>query len=190
MMRSQKNQGTHALFNTPFKRASMNTMHVVAKTMHAEFTRLKPEVFHQLLYFEDYHNFAKSRFPAAFIDPILDPILAPFDLTTEDLQIEIAKVTGDHTHYLHFHTGTEAVCLVMGHDAHVPAPSPHALVILEGRQIPATEYLTVEFPVKTPHTFTCEEGGSLWFLSIQSPPLVRIENGQPVDDFYLTAYQV
>lgn len=124
----------------------------------------------------DYHGFWKTRLPEDF----LRSILAPYPLQPSELQIEIVKVDRDLTGEIHYHTHAHAVIYTLG-EAEGVEDAARALAYGGDawRQIQSGEEVNV--PPGTAHGFSVEPGGTLWFLSVQAPPIV---GHQESDDYH------
>lgn len=122
----------------------------------------------------DYHGFLKSRLPEEFLASVLDP----FNLTADDVQIEVVEVTKDLSHEVHYHEAAYAYCVGMGEKYHV-APPQKAKAFLNDHWFSFNDGDSVEIPQRVKHGFTIEEGGILNFLSVQAPPIV----GHGHDDY-------
>jgi mannose-6-phosphate isomerase-like protein (cupin superfamily) len=138
--------------------------------------RLSPDSVSGMISMIDYHGFRKSRLPHGF----LQPILAPYQLETDDAEIEIVRVDTDLTGEVHYHEYAHAVIAALG-GAEGFENAQRALAYHgEGwRRIQSGEELDI--PPGTPHGFSVERGGVLWFLSIQAPPIV---NHHGADDYH------
>lgn len=129
----------------------------------------------------EYHNFWKARLPVHWYEGIL----LDLGLDTKDVLVEIAKVKGDHAKDLHYHKISHAICIVLGPQTGFPEVSMGRVVRNADTYI-AEENLECYFPTECRHTFhggvstEDNDDGSLYFISIQSPPLLSKEN----DDFY------
>jgi quercetin dioxygenase-like cupin family protein len=127
----------------------------------------------------DYHGFAKSRLPEEF----QKKVLWSYKLTPSEVQIEVIKVTTDLRHEIHYHAEAFAYVVGLGSREHLPEPRGASVYLGHSwKSFAAGEKL--EIPAGTNHGFTVEEGGELWFLSIQTPPIV---DGQGRDDYYRPA---
>lgn len=148
--------------------ADLKTLQQIAESILDTLRNATPEEAAKLLEMVDYHGFLKSRLPAEF----LENILAPYNLTPEEVQIEIVKVDKDLTSEVHYHEGSFAYCVCLGEAYHTEAPRS-ASAFLNDRWSPVKEGDVVAIPAGTPHGFTVEEGGVLFFLSVQAPPIVN-----------------
>lgn len=131
------------------------------------------------LVFEDYHGFQKSRLPSS----VLAKVLLSRGLTEADVQIEVVRADRDLTSEVHYHEAAAAYITILGAELGFENPQggryflEHAWhLAIPGQEIP------IEAGV--PHGFTVDAGGRLYFLSVQSPPIVR-ENGH--DDYFKVA---
>ena len=125
--------------------------------------------------FIDYHGFKKARLP----EGLVAEVATAAGCKPEELQVEIASVHGDLTHEVHYHRDTTAFVACLGPAEKFPTPQKAQAFIRKWFDFTVGQ--TVEIPPNTPHGFTVGEGGVLYFLSIQSPPIVG-EDGQ--DDYF------
>jgi mannose-6-phosphate isomerase-like protein (cupin superfamily) len=130
----------------------------------------------RLLSFQDYHGFSKTRLP----DDVLEEVLSGAGLTNEQLQVEIVGVNSDLTHEVHLHKESDAYVIVLGRGTNFEGPK-NAKQFQGGKWIEVSENQEIQIPKGTPHGFTVEDGGVLYFLSLQLPPIVD-EQG---DDDYV-----
>lgn len=136
--------------------------------------------------YTEYHNFWKCRLPLSWYKGILDTLY----IDPEDLLVEVAKVKGNHAKDLHYHKISHAICIVLGPETGFP-PCYYGSVVIDRQISPSDENLECYFPTMCEHTFhggistEDNEDGSLYFISIQSPPLLTKEN----DDFYFVYEQ-
>lgn len=130
----------------------------------------------KIFQFQDYHGFSKTRLPEDF----LQKVLALHGETKENMQIEIVGVHADLTNEVHKHENSDAFVVILGLHTNFAEPfnaqaykNNHWEFVTEGQEI--------EIPRGTPHGFTVAvNAGSLFFLSIQTPPIVD-EHG--TDDY-------
>jgi len=131
--------------------------------------------------YEEYHNFWKCRLPVDWYSDVMDTL----NLGTHDLLVEVARVKGNHAKDLHYHKISHAICIVLGSKTGFNVtPYDSAVQIKEHIEF-AYEDLECYFPPKCKHTFYGSihdesDEGDLYFISIQSPPLLTEENY----DFY------
>lgn len=130
----------------------------------------------KIFHFEDYHGFSKTRLPEDFYSKVL----ALHGETPENMQIEIVGVHADLTDEVHVHEKSDAFIIVLGLQTNFAKPF-NAQAYIGGQWQFVEEGMEIEIPRGTPHGFTVAlNGGALFFLSIQSPPIVG-EDG--VDDY-------
>ena len=135
---------------------------------------------------EDYHNFSKVRLPLSWYDDLL----INKEWTTDDVLVEIARVEKDNADKLHYHKLSHALCIILGPKTGFPKCS-RGTVQLHNQRYQALINKEFYFPQNCPHTFhggietKDNPKGYLYFLSIQSPPLLTKNN----DDFYLLQYK-
>jgi mannose-6-phosphate isomerase-like protein (cupin superfamily) len=123
--------------------------------------------------YTNYHNFWKALVPQWLYKDILDV----YEITTEDVLVEIARVKGDHAKDLHYHKISHAFCIILGENVGVENSEGSVQIdnIISETQ-PGEDFY---FPTGCHHTFYGGEK-DLYFLSIQNPPLLTKDN----DDFY------
>ena len=131
----------------------------------------------KMLLMIDYHGFAKARFP----EPFLYDVVTSIGLDPKDIQLEVVHVGCDLTHEIHRHLEATAFATCLGNTEGFPSPKDAMAFVIDHWFTVFTGDL-IEIPAGTPHGFTVGEGGTIHFLSVQSPPIVR-ENGH--DDYYL-----
>ena len=119
------------------------------------------------LKFINFHGFQTSRLP----DSLLDGVLKPVGLTAAMVQIEIAGVHSDLTHEVHIHERTEAHVTCVGEDFGLPNPQL-GFAFMKDRWFPVKLGDSFQIPANVAHGFTVDPGGVMYFLSVQSPPLV------------------
>lgn len=128
------------------------------------------------LRFDEYHGFRKSRLPTS----LLTSVLNPRNFTETAVQIEVVHVETDLTHEVHFHKEASAYITILGEEFGFPNPR-------EARAFLSKDWFVVApcqeliIPAGTLHGFTVSPGGQLYFLSVQSPPIVR-DDGH--DDYF------
>lgn len=127
---------------------------------------------HFVFDFADFHGFKKSALPAQ----IVDPIRQRFGFSERELQIEVAGVLTDLTHEIHSHRRSQAHVTCIGENFGLPDPRD-GYIFLGQRWFPMKLGDSFDIPTSVEHGFTVDEGGLLYFLSVQSPPLVS-EDGQ------------
>ncbi len=148
-----------------------NIVHDVAKKLSS----IPREEIRKTLVMTNYHGFAKARFPEAFLAEIFNP----YSVTSKDIQLEAVHVSSDLTNEVHYHRKSVAVTLCLGPNEHFPAPKD-AKAFFADHWSPYRAGDLVKIPTLIPHGFTVDNGGDLYFLSVQSPPIVG-EDGQ--DDY-------
>ncbi|MDB5190360.1 MAG: hypothetical protein JWN49_686 [Parcubacteria group bacterium] len=129
----------------------------------------------RLLQMNDYHGFLKARMPQDF----LDEILSPYQLTEENVQIEIVKVETDLSNEIHYHENSYAHIVCLGQEYKTEDPKL-ATAFIENAWVTVRAGYVIRIPPKTPHGFTVDDGGVLVFLSVQAPPIERDGN----DDYH------
>lgn len=132
--------------------------------------------------YEEYHNFWKVRIPFGWYKDCLEAL----DYGEEDMLVEVARIRGNHAKDLHYHKISHALCIILGPQSGFPEVAGGA-VIIDNRNITAYEGLECYFPTGCKHTFHggddtdgLDNSNDMYFISIQSPPLLTKEN----DDFY------
>jgi len=128
-----------------------------------------------LLDFQDYHGFEKSRVP----ESLYQDALTRLNVRSEDVQVEIVRVARDLTQAVHRHNRSMAIVSILGPKEHLPeAVSARGYLGSTWFRISSGESKLI--PPTTPHGFTVRENGILYFLSIQSPPII---SGNGEDDY-------
>lgn len=125
--------------------------------------------------FEEYHDFEKVELPDHFLSDVLDGY---FNLTVDEVEIDVVRVTRDLRHRVHRHNAP-ACCIIMGQQTHVDNPR-NALAYLRDSWFPIGEGQILEIPSLVDHGFTVGARGVLYFLSVQSP---RRQSGDGRDDW-------
>lgn len=118
---------------------------------------------------EEYHHFQKGRFPQEYVEETI----RPYDLQYQDVQMELVHVAGDLSEETHLHEDINAIVVLLGEEVGLPAPL-YAEAFLG--KLPWFEFLPgdiLQIPTGTVHGFTAKSGGSFYFLSVQSPWLLR-----------------
>jgi hypothetical protein len=152
-----------------------STLKKISDEIVAVFRKLPPEAVSDMISMIDYHGFWKTRLPHTF----LCSILAPHGLSPDDVQIEIVKVDTDLTREVHFHAHAHAMIYALGKSEGLEN-AKRAMAYRHNiwRGIESGE--EVDIPPGTPHGFSVEPDGELWFLSVQAPPIV----GDGHDDYH------
>lgn len=164
------------------KKVDLNNMKTLAYFLLSLFKQFIKEETYDVhmseLDYTYYHNFSKTRLPFYWYEDLLKML----DLTTDDVLVEIAKVEGNHTNDLHYHKISHALCIILGpqtgfNDCYFGE------IVKDNKVIRSYEELECYFPSFCKHTFNApfsDTTGALYFLSIQSPPLLT----RTRDDFY------
>ena len=131
--------------------------------------------------YTEYHNFWKCRLPYHWYSDLLEML----DLDKDDLLVEVARIKGNHAKDLHYHKISHAICIVLGENSGFTKTPWDSAVQIDGEVMIAHEDMECYFPTGCKHTFYGSASdnsdlGDLYFISIQSPPLLTEEN----DDFY------
>jgi hypothetical protein len=163
--------------NQQLKRVDFKTLKLMSDNVHKN---LLDKQFPEQFIFEDYHGFEK----ALLSDERLTSILEPFGLTTQDMQIEIVRVTRDLSNQIHHHKIANAFITVLGDSSGYPQPK-NAFVFLDNHWAPIIEGEKIEIGYGRKHGFSIAQGGSLYFLSVQNPPIVRGYDNCKHDDYWL-----
>ena len=120
----------------------------------------------------EYHGFGKARLP----DDLLREVLTPHGLTPDEVQVEVVKVERDLSDEVHYHARSVAYVVALGSEDHFSDPPLRGRAFVNGRwqRFEKGDELTI--PPGTPHGFTVwgtgGGRGTLYFLSVQSPPIV------------------
>jgi hypothetical protein len=124
----------------------------------------------------DYHGHGKARMHGFF----LRPILRPYQASETSVQIEIVSVDTDLRHEVHKHHIAHAIVTALGEPEGFPdAVLAHSYAAGVWHEIYTGDQ--IDIPPGTPHGFTTSPGGVLWFLSVQSPPIVGHDGN---DDYH------
>ena len=133
---------------------------------------------HQKIVLQNYHGFGKAPLPEEFF---LDAIsLRGF--ASSEVQIEIVCVKTDLQRELHLHKESTAWISCLGCAEDFPDPVS-AQGFLGERWFGLAASAEIIIPPSTIHGFTVAPNGMLFFLSVQSPPIV----GQDGRDDYVHA---
>lgn len=133
-----------------------------------DYTRKQEGAIGRTLEFVDYHGFQKSRFS----EDLLNEMLRPFHCTADDVQVEFIHVTSDLTDEVHYHEGSIAFVYVLGATEGFAEPQD-AIAYKDGAWIAMKQGEWWMIPPKTVHGFSVLPGGELYFLSVQTPPIVH-----------------
>lgn len=128
------------------------------------------------LVFIDYHGFAKSYLP----ENLVSNLLKSFGYNAEQLQIEIVRVNSDLTDQIHYHQFSHAFICVLSQENNFPDPES-AFAFKNNKWQAISENFQLLIPPNTPHGFTVSHSGQLYFLSVQTPPIVN----NSFDDYHL-----
>lgn len=158
-----------------------STLKKISDEIVAVFRRLPPEAVSNMIEMIDYHGFWKTRLP----DTFLHSILAPHGLSSDEVQIEIVKVDTDLTREVHFHAHAHAMIYALGRSEGL-ANASRAVAYRHNTWQGIQSGEEVDIPPGTPHGFSVEPEGELWFLSVQAPPIV----GEGSDDYHHVAAEV
>lgn len=156
-------------------RTNISDLRHIAQSIISLFTNDKTNELQKNLTFIDYHGFAKSRLP----ENVIAEVLKPFSYSSEQLQIEIVRVNNDLTDQVHYHQFSHAFICVLSKENNFHAPI-NALAYKNDKWVEIDKnYQDFIYP-NTPHGFTVSKNGLLYFLSVQTPPIVH--NG--FDDYH------
>lgn len=126
---------------------------------------------------QNYHGFIKTRLPQIG-EWAAAQRWGNIDLE-RSVQAELVSVHGDLTDQVHTHEHARAYCLVVGAAEGFEDPCG-AYAFLRDHWKPVSRMDEVRIPPGTPHGFTVKPGGVLYFISVQSPPIV----GDGHDDYH------
>src|SRR5436190_23151706 len=115
----------------------------------------------------DYHGFGKVRLSPEVLAKV--PSLSGTDL--KDIQPEIIRVDRVLTQEVHYHKHAYAFVVCLGKSWNFPDPVA-ARAFFNGRWSYVESGLAIRIAPGTPHGFTIYSGGILYFLSVQSPPII------------------
>jgi hypothetical protein len=130
--------------------------------------------------FTKFHGFLKAGIPK----DILDPLVRTLSLRPGQVQVEVAGVLEDLAREVHIHERTRAHVTCVGENFGLPNPRD-AYAFLAGRWTPMRLGENLDIPAGIEHGFTVDPGGCLYFLSVQSPPLIS-EDG--TEDYIARPY--
>jgi mannose-6-phosphate isomerase-like protein (cupin superfamily) len=130
-----------------------------------------------LLHMRDYHGFNKSGLPPDLTEPLFNEL----GVEPSNVQAEIVRVSGDLRRQVHLHRHASAYIVFLGRNVGLDDPKL-ASAFLEDRWFPVEAGQQLEIPAGTPHGFTTAEHGVLYFLSVQSPPIIGLNAN---DDYVL-----
>ncbi len=146
----------------------LNILGQIANSVLLKLKGLSESERERIVQMNDYHGFLKSRLPEDF----LQDILLPFQLTPNDVQIELAVVNTDLSNEIHYHAVSSAYNVILGEEYKFPNPRK-AKVYLNDKWSEIKAGDIIKFPPNTRHGFTVEEDGEFFFLSVQNPPIVN-----------------
>ncbi|MDB5189176.1 MAG: hypothetical protein JWL82_133 [Parcubacteria group bacterium] len=126
----------------------------------------------------DYHGFSKVRLP----EDVVEAVTQMHGKHSTDVQAELVAVHTDLSHEIHLHRNSCAYNVVLGKRDGFPN-AKGAKVFLRDRWLDIRAGDQVEIPHGTTHGFTVKPGGLLYFLSVQTPPIVSTEG----EDDYVPA---
>lgn len=118
--------------------------------------------------FEDYHGFQIGNLSDDFVNQELQP----FHLTLDDVEVDFVKVSSDLKDQIHFHEGSAAYVYVLGFAEGFQEASG-AIVYKNGTWVEVKSGESWLIEPYSVHGFSVEPGGILYFLSVQSPPIVQ-----------------
>ena len=110
--------------------------------------------------FRDYRGFGKSR-----------TALYTYDGNHPDIECEVVKVNSNLTDQIHLHKDACAYIRIIGEAEGFENPR-NASYFLGTTWMPAKFNDALLIPPQTPHGFSVSPGGILYFVSVQSPPIV------------------
>jgi len=135
--------------------------HGIIPTMRAHIQNLND------LKMVEYHGFQKCSFKDI---PAIYSLLRDTGYDTRSLQIEVIKVERDQSNEIHFHKHSDAFVVVLDHGLGFRDPC-NARAYINGAWKEVLPQDAIPIPRGTRHGFTVDNGGVLWFLSVQSPPI-------------------
>ena len=133
--------------------------------------------FWKYLEFANYHGFMKAKLTPAW----MLRIIRFYGIEEGSVQVEIVRVESDLSDQVHRHHKSHACVVVLGTEHRVADPK-NAFRYLDGTWSPVSANQHVNIPPGRVHGFTVRHGGSMYFLSVQSPP---IEGEDGHDDYEL-----
>ncbi len=126
----------------------------------------------------NYHGFAKVN-----LADVLHGDLIEAAMFAPNLQVEFVRVSGDQSQEVHVHRVASAVAWCLGPMEGFPPPSGALSFGGEG-WAEFTDGMKLRVPAGLPHGFTVRPGGLVYFLSVQSPPIVSFDGR---DDYHRVA---
>jgi len=132
---------------------------------------MPPETVHEIiLQMVNYHGFGKYRFSKE--------ISGAMSRYQGDVQAELIRVNGDLSHEVHYHEKSRAYVACLGVEESLPNPIRATALIYDG--VYCHSGSVFDIPPGMVHGFTVKRGGILYFLSVQTPPIV----GGGHDDYH------
>lgn len=92
----------------------------------------------------------------------------------ENIEISLVRIKGEGEYPQHIHKDSDAYFVII---------SGEAQLLSRDSKRPITSGERIDIPRGTPHGFEMSEGGTLEFVSFQSPPIKNSETGE--EDFHL-----
>ncbi len=99
-------------------------------------------------------------------------LLKPFGYEPNQLQIEIVQVNQDLSDQVHYHQFSHAFIYVLSNENNFPDPI-NALAYTNDQWESISKHYHSLISPNTPHGFTVKQNGLLYFLSVQTPPIVH-----------------
>ena len=126
---------------------------------------------------KDYHGFDKGIIPLLELQKITNK----YNISPKEIQAELISVKKDLSNEIHKHKESHAYVNILGNSENVPTPNK-AYVFLKDAWFEVKEGEITDIPPNTLHGFTIKPRGTLYFLSVQSPPIKRTDGH---DDYYI-----
>jgi hypothetical protein len=149
---------------------------ILRKVAHRAYLDLGVSVGVDEITFIDYHGFYVGRFPERYLEEMAEL----YELDISKLQLELVEVRTDLRREVHCHPIANACVSIVGVEEKVDDPrGASAYIDGEWRDVDITTP-DMDIPAGKLHGFTVSDGGVLYFISAQSPP-IRSDNGH--DDY-------
>ncbi len=152
----------------------MKVLRDAARELRVRMRQFDPEEAGTLIKgFGLYEGFEKSRIPRCYLEEI-KALRSVIDLN--NIQAELVRVpSGSKTDKPHYHKKSDAYVICLGYQDRMPDPC-HALryycrVGGHDHWLPFAVNEEIAIPRGSHHGFCIKPGGTLYFLSVQSPPI-------------------
>lgn len=160
------------VYSLSFERKKMEAnrkqLEEIASAIVSELRTISDEACSRMFLMENLRESGKARFPESF----LVGVLVPHGFMPNDIQIEMSRVSSKFESEVRSHEKTDTLCVVMGETVRFPNPL-RAHVHLDGEALTLNAGDKIIIPAGITYGFTATGGGTLHFLSVQSPPIVN-----------------